>query len=78
MGLPVSTYLGYKILQQENDISSGKDTSVLFFLLSSFTYYFFISAQVSYLLLGRGYFSTSLFAENKYTEIEGRGSHLKK
>ena len=33
--------------------------------------------QVSYRILGRGYFSTSLFAENKYTEIEGRGSHLK-
>ena len=43
MGLPVSTYLGYKILQPENDISSGKDTSVLFFFLSSFTYYFSIS-----------------------------------
>ena len=32
-----------KILQPENDISSGKDTSVLFFFLSSFTYYFSIS-----------------------------------
>ena len=43
MGLPVYTYLGYKILQPENDISSGKDTSVLFFLLSYFTYFFSIS-----------------------------------
>ena len=33
-------------------------------------------AQGSYRILGRGYFSSSLFAENKYTEIEGRGSHL--
>ena len=33
--------------------------------------------QVSYRILGRGYFSPSLFAEKKYTEIEGRGSHLK-
>ena len=33
--------------------------------------------QVSYRILGRGYFSTSLSAENKYSEIEGRGSHLK-
>ena len=33
--------------------------------------------QVSYRILGRGYFSTSLFAGYKYTEIEGRGSHLK-
>ena len=43
MGLPVSTCLGYTILQPENDISSGKDTSVLFFRLSSFTYYFSVS-----------------------------------
>ena len=35
------------------------------------------NAQVSYRILGRGYFSTSLFAGYKYTEIEGRGSHLK-
>ena len=34
-------------------------------------------SQVSYRILGRGYFSVSLFAGNKYTEIEGRGSHLK-
>ena len=34
-------------------------------------------AQVSYRILGRGYLSTGLFAENKYTEIESRGSHLK-
>ena len=33
--------------------------------------------QVSYRILGRGYFSVSLFAGNKCTEIEGRGSHLK-
>ena len=33
--------------------------------------------QVSYRILGRGYFSVSLFAGHKYTEIEGRGSHLK-
>ena len=42
--------------------------------------YLFIACtctQVSYRILGRGYFSTSLFAEKKYTEIEGRGSHLK-
>ena len=36
-----------------------------------------LSAQVSYRILGRGYFSVSLFAGNKCTEIEGRGSHLK-
>ena len=36
-----------------------------------------MSTQVSYQILGRGYFSTSLFAGYKYTEIEGRGSHLK-
>ena len=35
------------------------------------------NSQVSYRILGRGYFSTSLFAGHKYTEIEGRGSHLK-
>ena len=35
------------------------------------------TTQVSYRILGRGYFSTSLFAGHKYTEIEGRGSHLK-
>ena len=33
--------------------------------------------QVSYQILGRGYFSVSLFAGNKSTEIEGRGSDLK-
>ena len=37
----------------------------------------FLPAQVSYRIHGRGYFSTSLFAGNKHTEIEGRGSHLK-
>ena len=39
--------------------------------------FLFIRTQVSYRILGRGYFSTSLFAGYKYTEIEGRGSHLK-
>ena len=40
MGLPVATYLGYKILQPENDISSGKDTICSYFPSSSFTYTF--------------------------------------
>ena len=37
MGLPVPTYLGYKILQPENDISSGKDT--FYSLFPSFIFY---------------------------------------
>ena len=32
-----------------------------------------LASQVSYQILGRGYFSVSLFAENKYAEIEGMG-----
>ena len=38
MGLPVSTYLGYKILQPKNDISSGKDTFCYLFILSLITF----------------------------------------
>ena len=43
VGLPVSTYLRYKIFQSENDISSGKDTLCSLFPSFFFTYYFPIS-----------------------------------
>ena len=51
MGLPVSTYLGYKILQPENDISSGKDIfcslfpSFLFHLLLFYIWIFATSMK---------------------------------
>ena len=49
MGLPVAFYLGYKILQPENDISSGKDNFCSLFPFFSFTYFFSISgyAQIN-------------------------------
>ena len=51
MGLPVATYLGYKILQPENDISSGKDTFCsLFPSFFSFTYYFSISGYAQIIM----------------------------
>ena len=54
-----------------------KNNNMVFISILHLLFHQIQITQVSYRILGRGYFSTTLVAENKYTEIEGRGSHLK-